>query len=222
MSQPTNPTPPPINPYDVRELRRPGMSTTSKVFLGLGVGCAVILMLCCGGLGFSGYALVRIAKNSTVHDPRQIEDILDEIVTIQVPDSLTPTIGINVDLPVLGPFLKGVLYQDAKKKSMLLVGRFNPSFANRDTFETQLRSSVEERDSEDIEVSESESLDMKIHDEPAHFSIARGTGRESHEESWEVIGQFEALDGGPAILIFKGRTVDFTKDQVLDMLKSMN
>lgn len=138
MSQPTNP--PPVNPYDVPEPRRPGMSGTSKVLLGLGVGCGAMLILCCGLLGFSGYAFVRLAKNSTVHDPQQIEDILAEIVTIEVPERLKPTIGLDVNLPVVGPFLKGVMYQDAGKKSILLVGRFNPSFADRGSFETQWKS----------------------------------------------------------------------------------
>jgi hypothetical protein len=220
MSQPTNPPPPPINPYDVPEPRRPGMSGTSKVLLGLGVGCGVMMILCCGVLGLGGWAMVRIAKDSTVHDPKQVEDILDEIVTIEVPESLEPTIGLDVTLPVLGPFLKGVLYQNAGKKNILIVGRFNPSFADRNSFEIQLRNSVQERDSEDIEVSESEPFDTKIHGEPAQFTIARGMGRKSHEECWEVIGQFQAA-GGPAILIFKARTGDFTKDEVLDMLKSM-
>jgi len=197
------------------------MSGTSKVLLGLGVGCGVMLILCCGLLGFSGYAFVRLAKNSTVRDPQQIEDILAEIVTIEVPETLKPKIGLDVNLPVVGPFLKGVMYQDAGKKSILLVGRFNPTIGNGNNFETQLRNSVEEPDSEDIEISHSEPFDSKIHDELAHFTIARGMGRESHEECWEVFGHFQATDG-PAILIFKARTADFTQDEVLDMLKSMN
>ena len=73
---------------------------------------------------------------------------------------------------------------------------------------------------EDIEIEETEPFDSKIHDEPAHFEISRGKGRESKEEYWEVVGEFRGL-GGPAMLIYKGKASDFTKDQVLEMLSSM-
>jgi hypothetical protein len=102
---------------------------------------------------------------------------------------------------------------------VLLIGQFNQSFADQHSLETQLRAATTHKN-EDIDVEETEPFDSKIHEEPAHFEISRGKGRESKEEQWEVVGQFRG-DGGPAMLIFKGRTADFTKDQVLDMLTSM-
>lgn len=38
--------PPPMNPYDLPP--KTGMSTTGKVLLGTGIGCVVMLALCCG------------------------------------------------------------------------------------------------------------------------------------------------------------------------------
>ena len=215
MSQPSNSTPPPVNPYDEHR----GMSSGGKLLVGLGIGCGLLLLLCCGGLGLGGFAVVKIAQNSTVQDPKQIADITDEIVMIEVPESLEPLLAMNVNLPIIGPVMKGSVYTDKSKNSTLIVGQFNQSFADRQNLEAQLRAATTEKH-EDIDVEETEPFDSKIHDEPAHFEISRGKGRESKEELWEVVGQFRG-DGGPAMLVFKGRTAEFTKDQVLDMLSSM-
>ncbi len=47
MSQPTD-------PFGVPPQPKPGMSTGAKVFLGLGLGCGVVLLLCCAGSACSG------------------------------------------------------------------------------------------------------------------------------------------------------------------------
>jgi hypothetical protein len=214
MSQPT---PPPINPYDDQANR--GMSSGGKVLVALGIGCGVLLLLCCGGIGLGGFAIVKIAQNSAVQDPKRIEDITDEIVVIQLPDNLEPVVGLNVNLPLVGPVMKGSVYQDKAKDSTLILGQFNQQFADQHSLETQLRQATTEKH-EDIEVEETEPFDSKIHDEPAHFEISRGKGRESKEEYWEVVGEFRGL-AGPAMLIFKGKGSEFTKDQVLEMLSSM-
>ena len=215
MSQPTNSTPPPINPYDEHR----GMSSGGKVLVGLGIGCGLLLLLCCGGIGLGGFAVVKIAQQATIEDPKQIHDITDEIVMIEVPEPLDPLLAMNVNLPIIGPVMKGAVYTDKDKESTLILGQFYQAFADRQNLEAKLREGTSGRN-EDIDVEETEPFDSKIHDEPAHFEISRGKGRESKEEYWEVIGQFKGA-GGPAMLVFKGRISEFTKDQVLEMLTSM-
>ena len=48
----------PMNPYDTPEHSRPGMSGTTKVLLGMGIGCGVLVLLCCGFFGASTFWLV--------------------------------------------------------------------------------------------------------------------------------------------------------------------
>ena len=207
MSQPSN-VPPPINPYDVPQ--RSGMSGTGKVLLGLGIGCGLLVVLCCGVIGFGGYAIVKVAKESTT----------EEIVTIDIPEELQPVMGLNVNLPFVGPVVKGTLHSDKDRKDHLIIGQINQSFGDRRNLETQLRTSMQHEGDEDVEVEETETLDTKINGELAHFTISRGKGQESQEKYWDVVGQFKG-DEGPAILIFKARVANFTKDKVLAMLKSM-
>jgi hypothetical protein len=196
------------------------MSGTGKVLLGLGIGCGLLVVLCCGVVGFGSYAIVKIAKESTSEDPKQINDLAEEIVTIDVPEGLGPVLGVNVNLPFVGPVMKGALYSDADKKNHLIIGQINQSFGDRHNLETQLRTSMHREGDEDLEVRETETLDTKINGEVAHFTISRGVGHASKEEYWEVVGQFKG-DEGPAVLIFKARVADFDKDKVLEMLKSM-
>ncbi len=217
MSQPSN-VPPPINPYDVPQ--RSGMSGTGKVLLGLGIGCGLLVVLCCGVVGFGSYAIVKVAKESTTEDPKQIFDLTEEIVTIDVPEELQPVLGLNVNLPFVGPVTKGTLHSDKDRKDHLIIGQINQSFGDRHNLETQLRTSMQRDNDEELEVRETETLDAKINGEVAHFTISRGVGQESQEEYWEVVGQFKG-DEGPAILIFKARVASFTKEKVLAMLKSM-
>jgi hypothetical protein len=217
MSQPSNATPPPINPYDDQAHR--GMSSGGKVLVTLGIGCGLLLLLCCGGIGLGGFAVVKIAQNSAVEDPKRIDDITDEIVSMQIPETLEPVVGLNVNLPVIGPVMKGSVYGDKAKQSNLILGQFNQQFVDQHSLETQLRSATSEKH-EDIDIEETEPFDSKIHNEPAHFEISRGKGHDSKEEYWEVVGEFRGSEG-PAMLIFKGRAGEFTKDQVLEMLNSM-
>jgi hypothetical protein len=211
-------TPPPINPYDVPERR--GMSGTAKVLLGLGIGCGLLVVLCCGVLGFGSFAIVKMAQDSTSHDPAQIHDIASEIALIQIPDSLKPKLGLNLNVPLVGPVMKGAVFQDDAKRNVLLIGQFNRAFADQAGFEAQLRGSFDELDSEELENPETEVVDVKINGDLAKFTLSKGMGRRSREESWEVIGQFAGATG-PALLIFEGRTADFTKEQIIAMLKSM-
>jgi hypothetical protein len=216
MSQPPN-VPPPVNPYDVPQ--RPGMSGTGKVLLGLGIGCGLLVVLCCGVVGFGSYAIVKVAKESTSQDPMKVTDLTEEIVRIDIPENLKPVLGLNVNLPFVGPVVKGAMYSNSDKKNHLIIGQINQSFGDRHNLETQLRTSMS-HDEEDLEVSETETLDTKINGEVAHFNISRGVGEDSKEEYWEVVGQFKG-DEGPAVLILKARVADMTKDQILEMLKSM-
>ncbi|HEX3727117.1 MAG TPA: hypothetical protein VHV08_12770, partial [Pirellulales bacterium] len=184
MSEPIQPNtprrPPPINPHDVGE--PPGMSGTAKVFLGFGIGCAVVLLICCGGLGFMSVVGYRIAQNSQINEPDQIEALVEKIVTITIPDSLRPERGYDVVLPLVGPFGMGAFYTNATRDAHLIIGQFNPALSDRENLEIQVRASVTNVKDEELEVKESEPFDTKINGEPAQFTISQGIGRQSHQE----------------------------------------
>jgi hypothetical protein len=216
MSQPNDPGPPPINPYD----EHGGMSGTSKVLLGVGIGCGVLILLCCGTLGVATYVVSRVAQKATIKEPAQIEAIAADIVSMKVPEPLKPLVALDIVLPIVGPVAKGAAYSDESHQSFLALGQFNQSFSDRHNLEAQLRAGLGQQNDEDVEIQETFDLDSKINDEPASFVISKGIGKQSKEEIWEIRGEFHGKSG-PALLIFKGKAATFSKDQLLDMLKSM-
>ena len=63
-------------------------------------------------------------------------------------------------------------------------------------------------------------VDTEINGSPAHFTVAQGKGRGGKDEYWTVEGTFEGKSG-PGTLRFRVKSDNFTKDQVLELLKSM-
>ncbi len=214
----------PMNPYDAPEPEPRGMSGTTKVLLVFGVGCGLILVLCCGVVGIGGVWLARFAQQSLSEDPAKVIEATEEIVKIEIPDSLKPKAVFDLRVPFSGErVMTWVSYEGPSAENHLVLGQFGAPLANIDDFESQMNQSMRDggrQDREDLDIVESETYDTKIHDQDAHFKISKGAGRSSKKEFWEANGQFRG-DGGPAILVIRVETDKFTKEQVLDIIKSM-
>jgi hypothetical protein len=214
----------PMNPYDPPEYNRPGMSGTAKVLLGVGIGCLVFLILCCGFFGFSGYMMARMAKNSIIKDPDEIRRVTADIVNIEIPASLPPMFGVDMKAPILGTTLiTGAAYGDPEPGNALLLGPFAANIMDEETMRTQWRQSMRNsgRDDweEDVDIQESETHETEVNGEPAKFKVARGKSRKQGEV-WQVAGGFRGKSGS-AFLIMKVKSDEFTKEQVLAILDSM-
>jgi hypothetical protein len=212
----------PMNPYDAPDVQPGGMSSTTKVLLAFGIGCGVLMLLCCGVLGVGGFALYRFARSTVSEDPARIREITAEIVTIEIPAKLTPKLAVDVPMPFTGVrMMRGVVYTGAADKSVLMLGDVNDQFEG--DVQTQLEEAMEGRDRRDrdgFDVLESEPFDTTIHGEPARFTVARVKRRRSKEEAWRVEGSFRG-GGGPAIILLDAASKDFSKDEVMQMLQSM-
>ena len=88
-----------MNPYDSPENFRPGMSTGTKVLLGLGIGCGVLVLLCCGGMMLGGYFFGRSMQEAISEDPQQIAAVATSIVDIEVPAPLEPMFSLDFTIP---------------------------------------------------------------------------------------------------------------------------
>jgi hypothetical protein len=213
----------PMNPYDAPEYSRPGMSGTTKVLLGLGIGCGVCVLLCCGFFGAGTWLMVRTAQNALTKEPEAIRRLTAQIVDIEIPETLPPVAGMDIDVPVLGTkFLSWVAYGDANESNGLFLAQFGAAIANEENMQAQLRQSIRQsgqRDWDEIEIEQSEKHEVEINGESATFTVAKGRDRK-HEEVWQVMGSFHGK-GGPAMLVLKVKESEFTKEQVLAILDSM-
>jgi hypothetical protein len=213
----------PMNPYDQPEPRRPGMGGATKVLLGLGIGCGVIVVLCCGVFGAGTFFLAQMAQQAMSNDPDKVHDLTAEIVTIHIPDMLKPLGSLDLNIPVVNTrILTGVAYRDASKDNVLMLGQFGEQFGDDETMQLHWKQFSREtrRHEDDVRIEESEKFDTQINGQPANFTIGKGREREADREVWEVAGKFRGK-GGPAVLILRLNASDFSKEQVLEILKSM-
>ena len=213
----------PMNPYDSPEAPRAGMSGTSKLLLGMGIGCGVLVIVCCGGTIGSLYWIGKTAQEAVTKDPAKIQELTEQIVSISVPDNLPPQLGMAFVVPIVNfPFMTWVQYGEQDGKNMLGLMQFNPRFDERQ-MKSQWRDSMRQNGRggfEDIDVEHSERIEQQVNGQDATFTLASGHEPGSDKEVWQVSGSFHGK-GGPAILFLKADQSLLTKDQVLDILKSM-
>ena len=213
----------PMNPYDSPEAPRPGMSGSTKLLLGLGIGCGVLVLLCCGGFVGMSYYFGKSLQNAVTKDPAKIREITDKIVTIAIPESLPPVLAMEFVVPLVNmPFITWVQYGEEHGENMLGLAQFNEQLDERQ-MRSQWQQSMQQngqRGYDEIDVEMSETVEQEVNGQPASFNVAQGHDRNSKAEVWQVSGTFHGK-GGPALLHIKVSAEEFTKDQVLDILKSM-
>ena len=213
----------PMNPYDTPEYSRPGMSGTTKVLLGMGIGCGVLVLLCCGFFGASTFWLVRTAQHALTQDPEEIRRLTDQIVNIKIPESLPPKAGMDLSVPIVGSkFMTWVAYGVEDDRNGLFLAQFAEGLVKEEDMRTQWKDSMRQsgqNDWDDIKVEESDKVDVPINGSPATFTIAKGQDSKS-KEVWQVMGSFHGK-GGPAMLVLKVDTDDFTREQLFEILNSM-
>jgi hypothetical protein len=213
--------PPPVNPYDSPEMARPGMSGAAKVLIGLGIGCGVLVLLCCGGFIFTGFYFTRSIQQAMSEDPATIRRVAESIVAIEVPEELTPEISIDYTMPIVDRKVMSLaVFTSEHKRSALVLFQLAADFGD---FNEQFRQSMREsgRDQwKEVRLEEPERFETQINGEPAEFNVGKGKREKSSEEVWQAMGSFEGK-GGAAMLFLQLDAEEFTKDDAMAILKSM-
>lgn len=214
----------PMNPYDSPEPIKTGMSGTTKVLVAFGIGFGVLALLCCGGLGVGGYMAVRMLKDSTSTDPEVVKRVTAEIASIDVPELLEPKMSLDMQVPFTNKkFMRMVTYTDVADDSVLWLAEFNADIGDSEQMETQFRKSIEDggqRRTENLKTTESEKLEAQINGKPAEFTISKGVEESTQDEYYEVLGHFQGKSG-PAMLVVRVRSPQFSKDDVMNIVKSI-
>jgi hypothetical protein len=213
-----------MNPYDEPEAAPRGMSSGSKVLLGFGIGCGVFLLLCCGSLVILIVWAVNYFGNAVTEDPAAVRRLAADIIKIEIPEELEPRGGMDLRIPFVGDRLMSlVVFGSNTSDDHLFMAEFGGFMADAGDLEGQMRDSIDDNwqeHHEDVEVLESETHELKIHDQDASFHVAKAKGRESDKEYWEVMGEFRG-ESGPAVMVLRLGAEEFTKEQVIEILDSM-
>jgi hypothetical protein len=194
------------------------------VWLFLGLGCAVMLLLCCGGLVGSS---IYFAKNSfqVVDDPEAAKQEGSQIAEFDLPAGFKADKAVTVKIPFSGQvFMTIVVYNGPNNEPGVSLMEFGQIMANADR--DQLRMQMDEQmqkqgqQMKKLTVAESHDVEVQIHGQPATFKIQRAEDAETKQEFVQIEGVFQGKRG-PAILLGQLKADTFTEDDAEKLVRSI-
>lgn len=200
----------------------PEKGRSRNVLLALGIGCGVLLLLCCGGFaGVTWWGSAKF-KESTSEDPAVIRRIASEIADVPLPDAFKPRYALNMTVPFTQMKVKGVVYS-AEQNAMFMMGEFNAqmSDAERENFLQEMRKNVQIQggnNRQKLDILESKTVDLTMRGKPASFKFAKAENTETKGKFWEVMGTFNGKEG-PAMIMIAAPLDQFTEAQLKQMLE---
>lgn len=227
--------PEPMNPYDSPPPVKQGMSGGAKVLLGVGIGCGVLVLLCCGGLGIGGYFFGRNLQQAISEEPEKIREVTTSIVEIDVPPPLEPKMSLDFSIPfadkkmmTMAIWADGAFGDDKSKEhkpeSVLILFQMDGDFANREALKAQFEAQMNQsgrNDWEEVDLESQETIEAEVNGSPAQFTFGKGKRKDGDKEVWQAMGAFDGK-GGPAMLFMQLDAEKFTEDQARGVLSSMN
>jgi hypothetical protein len=208
------------------EPARTGMSGASKVLIALGVGFGVLLLVCCGGFVGMGWWVQSYAEKMFSEDPEIIAETTDDITDVEIPEQFAPAGAIDIDIPfVEETFMSMSFYKGQEEGDALVIAQFGEAWTENSEgldIADQVRDSLEEQGegTQEMTIEKSDEVELTIRGEPATFVIERGTGNDSDEEMWRVSGAFKGK-GGAAFLLLQAKTDNLTREQIDELLESL-
>jgi hypothetical protein len=202
---------------------KPGMGCGMKVLIALGILFALLLVLCCGG----GIWWVASLKNAMTEDPAKVRIALGDITQIDVPPPLEPQVAFNLKFPVIGEFMRFVVFADAKQDSTLVLFALGEALKSQN--QAEMRRQIEQQmQQQGIGNQEQEELknrleghkEVLVRGEKAMFTIIRGTGARSNVRRIQVQGTFLGKTG-PVVLLLDADADKLPEEKVIGMLESI-
>lgn len=206
---------------------RQGMSGGSKVLIGLGCGCGLLVLLCCGGLGGGVYFFQDWFKQSFSTDPVAVREETARMADIDLPKGLNPA-GVfrPKDLPFLPQTRQVVptfvIYADTSNESSLFLVNAAAGMAQTpDEVKRQAEAfRGKQGKAEEIQAAQTSSKEIKIGGKPVTFQFVQGTDKESGKKRITVTGTFQGRNG-PVVLFFSGDPKKFDEATLTRMLESI-
>lgn len=194
----------------------------STIWMVLGIGCGLVLLLCCGG-GVAMFYVGRNAMNFT-QDPGQIAQRAGEIADLDVPDGFKPEMAMSMQVPFSGQRIMTMVGYSAPNQEGGLFLAEAGQFAGADPeqMRAQMESSMQQqgRQVKQLRVIESREVEVEIRGKPATFRIQKAEDTQSKQEYVQVQGSFEGK-GGPAVLVGQLKSGDFTEDDAEKLVRSI-
>ena len=185
----------------------PQKSGGSKVLLGLGIGCGLVLLLCCGIGGFGVYMFKSAFTIQTT--PAEVAATAQGITEMTPPEGFNPEGGVIFKNPFTGEKAAAFAgFSGPGKKGVLIVAEVNQEMVGADA--EQIRAQAEQSLQQQGHQQGSQAQDLQMIGEPrdvkttirgqeATFTIQRGKAPDG-AEYYQVQGTFQGK-GGPGFLM---------------------
>lgn len=198
--------------------KKGGMSMLSKVLLALGCGGLLAGLLCCGGIVYFGMNAIQVTE-----DPQQIAKIQQEVADIELPDSLPPKMGMNMNM--FGAFkMKMVGFGDEQAEYLLLMS-IEVSGANPADMDQQIRQEANKQmnqQGKEVRITDQETKTLTIDGEEREFSFGKGTMQRDGVDVAvrQVLGSFPARSGAGLVIYIVGEE-EWDEARVIEMIQSI-
>lgn len=196
----------------------PPTNRSRGVMLGLGIGCGVLLLLCCGGVAM----LIWLFRSSTNQDPAAVRRIAAEIAEVPLPPEFEPKFSIDMWFGFKGERLKGAVFE-SKKQGVFMMGTYSAqmSDAEGEQLMEQMSGNFRMQDggaNEKLDIIESKTVKLSMRGKPASFKFAKVENTETKVRFWQVAGTFQGKQG-PAMIKMIVPLGEYSDKDIMHMLE---
>ena len=203
----------------------PPKSGGSKVWLFLGLGCGLVLLLCCGG----GVATLYVGKNAVnvANDPATVKQQSSQIADFDVPTGFQPKAAVTINVPFTGQkFMTMATFTPSDDDGGVFLVGIGQIGANADReqmraqFEQQMKQQGQGPKAKQLNVLDSHDIDVEINGKPATFKIQKAEEPQTKKQYVQVDGVFDGKEG-PAIFIAQLKADDFSEEDAEKLVRSI-
>jgi len=188
----------------------PQKSGGSKVLLGLGIGCGIMLLLCCGGVG----AFFFLAKDMIkVEDtPAAVAAVGQEITELTPPSGFEPAVSMKITVPIINKGGTTVMYEHAAHEGLIQLTQVPADIPaeEQQAIRVQIEQTLRQqgRGVQQLALSgDRREIKTEVRGKPAVFTVQEAKSG-SGETFYQVQGEFEGKNGLASI------TAQFPAEQI--------
>lgn len=198
-----------------------------KLFRAVGVVCALLLVLSCGGLFAVGYVFKNWYTASLSTKPDEVKALAAEIAEFDIPSGLVPKACTRLRVPVIGStVLNWSLFEDESSHSILVLAH-RPSWDTnlpqvvRQSLEQSLRQQDFDPDPERLLNANSLVKGAQVRNAMAPVIVTTGQGSQSKTERLQLFCTFQGRTG-PAALLVLTDAKKYPEDMLLTLIESIH
>jgi hypothetical protein len=202
----------------------PPKSGGSGIWLFLGIGCGLVLLLCCGG----GVAMFYVGKSAftMTQDAAQVAQQSNDIAEFDVPPGFKGQMAWTVKNPLSGEAaMSMVIYTAPNNEGGLFIMEFGGALGanmDREQLKMQMEQQMNQQGQQQkhLNVQESHEVEVQIGGQPATFIVQKAEDPQSKQQFVQIEGMFKGKRG-PAIIIGQFKADEFTEEDAEKFVRSI-